>query len=96
MKNSVALSLPSGSCSKTQPIFPLNMSLIKRRCLSSVEKNGVNIITSAAWTHVYNDEEMILLGNVEIDKLLLVMKKQLPFVSNKTKEIFDKGMGGTL
>ena len=64
--------------------------------LSSVEKNGVNIITSAAWTHVYNDEEMILLGNVEIDKLLLVMKNQLPFVSNKTKEIFDKGMGGTL
>ena len=33
---------------------------------------------------------------VEIDKLLLAMKKQLPFVSNKTKEIFDKGMGGTL
>jgi hypothetical protein len=24
------------------------------------------------------------------------MKEQLPFVSNKTKEIFDKGMMGTL
>ena len=64
--------------------------------VSFVEKDGVKIVTSAAWTHINDDEEMILLGNVEIDKLLLAMKKQLPIVSNKTKEIFDKGMMGTL
>lgn len=63
---------------------------------SHFEKDGIKFTTTAAWTHVDNDAEMILLGNVEIDKLLLVMKKHLLEVSEKTKEIFDKGMMGTL
>ena len=57
---------------------------------SVVEKNGYTIHTTAAWTIVHGDAQTMLLGNVEIDKLLLVMKEQLPFVREKTKEVFDK------
>ena len=57
---------------------------------SVVEKNGYAIHTTAAWTIVHGDAKTMLLGTVEIDKLLLVMKEQLPFVREKTKEIFDK------
>ncbi len=57
---------------------------------ASVEINGYKILTTAAWTHVHGDARTILLGKVEIDKLLLVMKKHLPFVREKTKEVFDK------
>ena len=59
---------------------------------SVVEKNGYIIHTTAAWTIVHGDAQTMLLGNVEIDKLLLVMKEQLPFVRKKTKEVFDKEM----
>lgn len=59
---------------------------------SVVEKNGYKIHTTAAWTIVHGDAKAMLLGTVEIDKLLLVMKEQLPFVRKKTKEIFDKEM----
>lgn len=57
---------------------------------SVVEKNGYTIHTTAAWTIVHGDAKTMLLGNVEIDKLLLVMKNQLPFVREKMKEVFDK------
>lgn len=57
---------------------------------SVVEKNGYAIHTTAAWTIVHGDAKTILLGTVEFDKLLLVMKEQLPFVQKKTKELFDK------
>lgn len=57
---------------------------------SVVEKNGYAIHTTAAWTIVHGDAKTMLLGTVEIDKLLLVMKEQLPFVREKTKEVFDK------
>ena len=58
----------------------------------TVEKGDYRIHTTAAWTHVYGDAELILLGNVEIDKLLLIMKEQLPIVKAKTKEIFEKSL----
>lgn len=58
----------------------------------TVEKGDYRIHTTAAWTHVYGDAELILLGNVEIDKLLLVMKEQLPIVKAKTKEIFENSL----
>lgn len=61
---------------------------------SVVKKNGYDIHTTAAWTIVHGDAKTILLGTVEIDKLLLVMKEQLPFIREKTKEIFDKEMTG--
>ncbi|MBQ8117019.1 MAG: hypothetical protein IJ147_03005 [Lachnospiraceae bacterium] len=57
---------------------------------SSVEINGHEILTSAAWTQVRGDVDAILLGNVEIDKLIIKMKEQLPIVQEKTKEIFEK------
>ena len=58
----------------------------------TVKKGDYRIHTTAAWTHVYGDAELILLGNVEIDKLLLVMKEQLPIVKAKTKEIFENSL----
>lgn len=56
----------------------------------TVKKGDYIIHTTAAWTHVHGDAKVILLGNVEIDNLLLVMKEQLPIVKVKTKEIFEK------
>ncbi len=62
---------------------------------STVEKNGYRILTTASWTHVHGDANVILLGNVEIDKLLFTMKEQLPFVREKTKELFEKELMAT-
>lgn len=59
-----------------------------------VRKNGTEILTTAAWTHINGDAGMFLLGNIEIDKLLLTMKQQLPVVQAKTEELFEKGMLG--
>ena len=59
---------------------------------SVVEKNGFAIHTTAAWTIIHGDAQTMLLGRVEIDKLLLVMKELLPLVQEKTKELFDKEM----
>lgn len=56
----------------------------------SAEKNGYKFLTTAAWTIVHDDAKTILLGKVEIDRLLLEMKEKLPFVREKTKEIFEK------
>lgn len=61
---------------------------------SSVKKDDYKILTTAAWTHVNGDAKMVLLGNVQIDKLLIVMKDQMPIVSEKTKEIFEKEFVG--
>ncbi len=58
----------------------------------TVEAGDNKILTTAAWTHVNGEAGVILLGNVAIDKLLLVMKKQHPIVKVKTKEIFDKAL----
>ena len=61
---------------------------------SLVEKNGHEMYTTAAWTVVNGDAKTMLLGKVEIDKLLLVMKEQLPFVREKTKALFEKELLG--
>lgn len=55
---------------------------------STVTKGRYKIQTNAAWTFVHGDAQTFLLGNVPIDKLLLVMKEQLPIVRIKTEEIF--------
>lgn len=57
---------------------------------TTFKKGDCEFVTTAAWTHVDGDERMILLGNVQIDKLLLIMKEQLPIVRGKTKEIFNR------
>ncbi|MBQ7314470.1 MAG: hypothetical protein IJW83_00465 [Clostridia bacterium] len=60
----------------------------------TVEKGEYKIHTTAAWTHVHGDAQLILLGNVEIDKLLLVMKEHHSIVKSKTKEIFERSIYG--
>ena len=60
----------------------------------TVEKGEYKIHTTAAWTHVNGDANLILLGNVEIDKLLLVMKEHHSIVKSKTKEIFERSIYG--
>ena len=59
---------------------------------TAYKKDGHDILSTAAWTTIDNDADMILMGNVEIDKLLRVMENQLPIVRSKTKEIFDMAM----
>lgn len=60
----------------------------------TVEKGEYKIHTTAAWTHVHGDANLILLGNVEIDKLLLVMREHHSIVKSKTKEIFERSIYG--
>lgn len=60
----------------------------------TVKKGNYEIHTTAAWTHVHGDANLILLGNVEIDKLLLVMKDHHSIVKSKTKEIFERSIYG--
>ncbi len=57
---------------------------------STVTKDEYTFHTTAAWTIVHGDAKTMLLGNVEIDKLLATMKEQLPFVQAKTKEVFER------
>ncbi len=54
-------------------------------------KHGKLTITPA-WTFSDGNEGIMLFGNVEIIKLLSTMKEQSPFVLEKTKEIFNKGL----
>ena len=61
---------------------------------TTVEKNGFEIPTTAAWTQIRGDAQGIFLGNVEIDKLIVAMKKQLSFVREKTKTVFEKEIAG--
>lgn len=61
---------------------------------SLIKKGDYMTLTTAAWTHVYGDEQVTFLGNVPIDKLILTMKNQLPIVRQKTKEIFDRELIG--
>ena len=57
---------------------------------TTVKKNEYTFYTTATWTIVHGDAKTMLLGNVEIDKLLATMKEQLPFVQKKTKEVFER------
>ena len=66
----------------------------QKRYRTTVKEGGYEVLTTASWTHVHGDAQMILIGNVQIDKLLAVMKEQLPIVREKTKEIFDREFGG--
>ena len=59
---------------------------------TAYKKDGRDILTTAAWTQIDSNADMILLGNVEINKLLRVMEKQLPIVRSKTREIYDMAM----
>ena len=59
---------------------------------STIKKGDIRIMTTASWTIVHGDAKLFLLGNVPIDKLLQVMKEQLPFVRAKTEEVFYKSI----
>lgn len=45
---------------------------------------------SALWTHQDHDNHRILIGTIEINRLIDTIKTQLPIVQQKTKEIFDR------
>lgn len=57
---------------------------------STIKKGDYKVSTTANLTFLHGDAKLFLLGNVQIDKLLIVMKNQMPIVSKKTKEIFDR------
>lgn len=63
--------------------------------IKEVEINDqYKIHTTPAWTHINGELHAIMLGDVEINKLLTVMKEQHPIVKSKTKEIFEKSLYG--
>ena len=55
---------------------------------TTVNEGEYAVQTTAAWTFIHGDSKVILIGNVRIDKLLLVMKEQLPIVQEKTKAVY--------
>lgn len=61
---------------------------------TAINKNGSEVLTTAAWTHIDHDAKSIFIGNVEIDKVIAVMKQQLPVVQAKTKAQFDHELLG--
>jgi hypothetical protein len=70
--------------------YLVNKGKKQKEYISTVEKKDYNVITTPAWTVINGDAELVLLGNVEIDQLLLKMKAQLPIVQKKTREVFEK------
>lgn len=70
--------------------YLLEMGRKQDQYRSTVQKEEYTFHTTAAWTIVHGDAQTMLLGNVEIDKLLVAMKEQLPLVQEKTKEVFER------
>lgn len=67
----------------------------KEKDFRSTVKIGNNeILTTAAWTHINHDENVILIGKIRIQELINVMKRHFPFVSVKTKQIYEKTLLG--
>lgn len=60
----------------------------------SVKNGDHEVLTTPAWTVVNGDAQLFLLGNVQIDKLLIVMKEQSALVRTKTEEVFNKALLG--
>ena len=56
--------------------------------ISTAKAGDRTIKIPANMTFIHGDAQVFLLGNIPIDKLLFVMKEQLPVVRSKTKEIF--------
>lgn len=66
--------------------------LVQDRYIKIFEKDGLSIKTTAALTIEMKKHDVFLFGNVEINKLLSIMKEQLPFVRKVTKEKFNTSM----
>lgn len=62
----------------------------QKQFVSIAENNGYSVKTNAHTTVCVGEAKLLAIGNVNIDKLLLAMKEQLPFVRQKTKEIFEQ------
>lgn len=60
----------------------------------TIEIGNTKTITTAAWTAIDLDENTIILGNVRLKELLHTMKLHLPFVREKTKQIYNKTLYG--
>lgn len=69
--------------------YLMNKGKKQEEFLTAVKKDDKTILTTAAWTQVRGDAGCFLLGNVKIDKLLIIMKEYWHFVREKTKEISD-------
>lgn len=60
----------------------------QKQFVSIAENNGYSIQSTAHTTVCVGEANLLAIGKVNIDQLLRVMKDQLPFVRQKTKEIF--------
>ena len=61
---------------------------------SKVKLGNTEVLTTAAWTHINHDENVILVGNIKIKELLSVMETHLPFIRQKTKKVYEKTLFG--
>ncbi|MEL7656148.1 MAG: hypothetical protein AAGU75_09595 [Bacillota bacterium] len=58
----------------------------KNDCVISVEETERN----AFFTFIHGDAKLFLMGDIEIDKLLMKFKDNLPSIQEKTREVFYK------
>lgn len=59
---------------------------------SMIQIGDTEFLTTAAWTFDCLEEEIVFVGNIKIKELLSVMETQLPFVRQKTKQVYDKAL----
>lgn len=58
------------------------------RFTSKVNKEPYQFETNAFATFIHGDSKLFLIGDIEIDKLLMKFKDNLPPIQGKTKEVF--------
>ncbi len=61
---------------------------------SKVKIGDDEILTTAAWTNTNHDANVILVGKIKIKELLSVMETYLPFIRQKTKQVYDETLYG--
>lgn len=60
---------------------------------TDVEKGGYKFQTNAFITVIHGDAKLFLIGSIEIDKLLIRFKENMPQIQEKSKEVFYKFFG---
>lgn len=58
--------------------------------VSKVNKGNYQFETNAFFTFIHGDAKLFLMGDIEIDKLLMKFKDNLPSIQEKTREVFYK------
>lgn len=62
----------------------------QKEFIKTVEKGGYKFKTNTFVTLIHGDAKIFLIGGIEIDKLLIRFKENMPHIQEKAKETFEK------